>query len=61
MLPNRKEPKASGGKKDAFSGHEENRLYAKVYHKDGTEVDLTKNSLPSEKVNIVPHLIFLYY
>ncbi|XP_056294758.1 NEDD4-binding protein 3-A isoform X2 [Pseudoliparis swirei] len=45
----RKEPKASGGKKDAFSGHEENRLYAKVYHKDGTEVDLTKNSLPSEK------------
>ncbi|TKS72574.1 NEDD4-binding protein 3 [Collichthys lucidus] len=26
---------------------EEDNLYAKVYHKDGTEVDLTKNSLPS--------------
>lgn len=31
-------------------------MYAKIYHKDGTEVDLRKNSLPSsgkyEKVNI---------
>ncbi|XP_034400253.1 NEDD4-binding protein 3-A [Cyclopterus lumpus] len=49
----RKEPKASDGKKDVIpglgsaSGREEDRLYAKVYHKDGTEVDLTKNSLPS--------------
>uniref|UniRef100_A0A3Q3WS15 Uncharacterized protein n=1 Tax=Mola mola TaxID=94237 RepID=A0A3Q3WS15_MOLML len=25
----------------------EDNLYAKIYHKDGTEVDLTKNSLPS--------------
>ncbi|XP_029297205.1 NEDD4-binding protein 3-A [Cottoperca gobio] len=50
----RKEPKASGdGKKDDISGlgsacgREEDNLYAKVYNKDGTEVDLTKNSLPS--------------
>ncbi|XP_031713868.1 NEDD4-binding protein 3-A [Anarrhichthys ocellatus] len=49
----RKEPKASDGKKDVISGlssaggREEDGLYAKVYHKDGTEVDLTKNSLPS--------------
>ncbi|XP_076594878.1 NEDD4-binding protein 3-A isoform X2 [Chaetodon auriga] len=52
----RKEPKAnpsSDGKKDIISGlgsasaREEDNLYAKVYHKDGTEVDLTKNSLPS--------------
>ncbi|XP_034740333.1 NEDD4-binding protein 3-A [Etheostoma cragini] len=52
----RKEPKAnasSDGKKDVIpglgsaSGREEENLYAKVYHKDGTEVDLTKNSLPS--------------
>lgn len=52
----RKEPKASAsseGKKDVIpclspaSGREEDNLYAKVYHKDGTEVDLTKNSLPS--------------
>ncbi|KAK9517856.1 hypothetical protein VZT92_023195 [Zoarces viviparus] len=49
----RKEPKGSDGKKDVISGlssaggREEDGLYAKVYHKDGTEVDLTKNSLPS--------------
>ncbi|XP_059202375.1 NEDD4-binding protein 3-A [Centropristis striata] len=52
----RKEPKGSAssdGKKDVIpglsssSGREEDSLYAKVYHKDGTEVDLTKNSLPS--------------
>ncbi|XP_054453566.1 NEDD4-binding protein 3-A [Anoplopoma fimbria] len=46
----RKEPKASDAKKDVISsasGREEDNLYAKVYHKDGTEVDLTKNSLPS--------------
>uniref|UniRef100_G3Q327 NEDD4 binding protein 3 n=1 Tax=Gasterosteus aculeatus aculeatus TaxID=481459 RepID=G3Q327_GASAC len=43
----RKEPKASDGKKDVVPGREEDSLYAKVYHKDGTEVDLTKNSLPS--------------
>lgn len=65
LLPNRKEPKASpsnDGKKDiipglsAVSAQEEDNVYAKVYHKDGTEVDLTKNSLPSagkyEKVNM---------
>ncbi|GAA6226374.1 NEDD4-binding protein 3 homolog [Lates japonicus] len=48
----RKEPKANPGsdsKKDIISGlsREEDNVYAKVYHKDGTEVDLTKNSLPS--------------
>ncbi|XP_037636891.1 NEDD4-binding protein 3-A [Sebastes umbrosus] len=52
----RKELKASAssdGKKDVIpglssaSGCEEDNLYAKVYNKDGTEVDLTKNSLPS--------------
>ncbi|XP_041800053.1 NEDD4-binding protein 3-A isoform X2 [Chelmon rostratus] len=52
----RKEPKvnsSSDGKKDVISGlgsataREEDNLYAKVYHKDGTKVDLTKNSLPS--------------
>lgn len=52
----RREPKASpscDSKKDIISGlssasaREEDNLYAKVYHKDGTEVDLTKNSLPS--------------
>ncbi len=65
MLLHRKEPKAnpSGDGKDIISGlssagaREENNLYAKVYHKDGTEVDLTKNSLPSgvkvEKVIII--------
>ena len=66
MLPHRKEPKAnlsSVGKKEVISGtgsaanRKEDNLYAKIYHKDGTEVDLTKNSLPSgskyEKVKIV--------
>lgn len=52
----RKEPKANpsgDSKKDiisglaSVSGREEDNVYAKVYHKDGTEVDLTKNSLPS--------------
>lgn len=58
MFLNRREPKAGAdGKKDVIPGREEDNLYAKVYHKDGTEIDLTKNSLPSagkyEKVNIV--------
>ena len=65
MLPNRKEPKThpgSEGQKDIISGlssasGREDDIYAKVFHKDGTEVDLTKNSLPSggkyEKVNII--------
>ncbi|KAF3838129.1 hypothetical protein F7725_009897 [Dissostichus mawsoni] len=50
----RREPKAGAdGKKDVIpglssaTGREEDNLYAKVYHKDGTEIDLTKNSLPS--------------
>ncbi|XP_047440819.1 NEDD4-binding protein 3-A [Mugil cephalus] len=46
----RKEPKAnpcSDGKKDVIGGREEDKIYPKVYNKDGTEVDLTKNSLPS--------------
>ncbi|XP_054647699.1 NEDD4-binding protein 3-A [Dunckerocampus dactyliophorus] len=49
----RKEPKSnqSGGtKKDIITsvgGREEENLYARVFHKDGTEIDLTKNSLPS--------------
>ncbi|XP_026185377.1 NEDD4-binding protein 3-A isoform X2 [Mastacembelus armatus] len=52
----RKEPKANpggDGKKDiisglsSVSGHEEENIYAKVYNKDGTEIDLSKNSLPS--------------
>ncbi|XP_057705322.1 NEDD4-binding protein 3-A [Corythoichthys intestinalis] len=49
----RKESKAnqsSGSKKDIITsacGHKEENLYAKVFHKDGTEIDLTKNSLPS--------------
>ncbi|KAM6923597.1 NEDD4-binding protein 3-A [Xenentodon cancila] len=46
----RKEPKASAsvdGKRGFTSGREEDDVYTKVYHKDGTEVDLTKNSLPS--------------
>uniref|UniRef100_A0A3B4ZWP2 NEDD4 binding protein 3 n=1 Tax=Stegastes partitus TaxID=144197 RepID=A0A3B4ZWP2_9TELE len=51
-----KEPKASpssDGKKDiitglsSVSGRDDDNVYAKVYHKDGNEVDLTKNSLPS--------------
>lgn len=59
LCPNRKEPKASAsgdGKRDVINGREGDDVYAKVYHKDGTEVDLTKNSLPSggkyEKVNM---------
>lgn len=58
-LPNRKEPKAgpSGdGKRDVIGGLVEDDVFAKVYSKDGTEIDLTKNSLPSggkyEKVNV---------
>lgn len=52
----RKEPKASQsceGKTDILSGlgstvgREDESVYAKVYNKDGTEVDLAKNSLPS--------------
>lgn len=44
-----------GSKKDIISGlssikrehgHEEENIYTKVYHKDGTEVDVGKNSLP---------------
>ncbi|KAM7417935.1 hypothetical protein PAMA_017538 [Pampus argenteus] len=52
----RKEPKgspSSDSKEDiisglaSVSGRDGDNMYAKVYHKDGTEVDLTKNSLPS--------------
>ncbi|XP_061783502.2 NEDD4-binding protein 3-A [Nerophis lumbriciformis] len=49
----RKEPKtnqARGNKKDiviSVGGREEENLYARVFHKDGTEIDLAKNSLPS--------------
>ncbi|KAM4586272.1 NEDD4-binding protein 3-A isoform 1-T3 [Fundulus diaphanus] len=46
----RKEPKAgssSGNKRDVIGGREEEEVYPKVYSKDGTEIDLTKNSLPS--------------
>ncbi|XP_029963289.1 NEDD4-binding protein 3-A [Salarias fasciatus] len=50
----RKEHKASGdGKKDiisglsSVSGCEDDSVFGKVYKKDGTEIDLTKNSLPS--------------
>ncbi|CAB1419646.1 unnamed protein product [Pleuronectes platessa] len=51
----RKEPKTHpgrDGKTDIISGlssasGREDDIYAKVFHKDGTEVDLTKNSLPS--------------
>lgn len=65
MFPNRKEPKAnqnSDTKKEVISSitsagtRKDDNLYAKIYHKDGTEIDLTKNSLPSggkyEKVNV---------
>lgn len=58
-LWNRKEPKAgasSDSKRDIIGGQEEEDVFAKVYRKNGTEIDLTKNSLPSggkyEKVNI---------
>lgn len=53
VIPNRKEPKANtsgDGKKDIIGSagaRDDEHLYAKVYHKDGTEVDLSKNSLPS--------------
>nr|XP_020452298.1 NEDD4-binding protein 3 homolog [Monopterus albus]XP_020452308.1 NEDD4-binding protein 3 homolog [Monopterus albus]XP_020452317.1 NEDD4-binding protein 3 homolog [Monopterus albus] len=53
LIINRKEPKANPGsdsEKDISGlspGCEEDNVYAKVYHKDGTEVDLTKSSLPS--------------
>nr|XP_057918816.1 NEDD4-binding protein 3-A [Doryrhamphus excisus]XP_057918817.1 NEDD4-binding protein 3-A [Doryrhamphus excisus] len=49
----RKEPRSNqsgGAKKDIITsvgGREEENLYARVFHKDGTEIDLTKNSLPS--------------
>ncbi|XP_068181460.1 NEDD4-binding protein 3-A [Antennarius striatus] len=52
----RKDSKAnpsSEAKKDIISGlssasvQQEDNLFTKVYHKDGTEIDLTKNSLPS--------------
>uniref|UniRef100_A0A087XCF1 NEDD4 binding protein 3 n=1 Tax=Poecilia formosa TaxID=48698 RepID=A0A087XCF1_POEFO len=46
----RKEPKAgpSGdGKRDVIGGLVEDDVFAKVYSKDGTEIDLTKSSLPS--------------
>ncbi|KAM9741417.1 NEDD4-binding protein 3-A isoform 1-T3 [Menidia menidia] len=49
-ITSRKETKANGsgeGKRDIIAGREEDDVYAKVYNKDGTEVDLTKNSLPS--------------
>ncbi|KAM3866522.1 NEDD4-binding protein 3-A [Diretmus argenteus] len=51
----RKEPKpnpVSSSTKDiisglaSVSGREEDNVYTKVYHKDGTEIDLGKNSLP---------------
>lgn len=31
----------------AAGARKEDNLYAKIYNKDGAEVDLTKNSLPS--------------
>ncbi|XP_041846969.1 NEDD4-binding protein 3-A [Melanotaenia boesemani] len=46
----RKESKAtvsSDGKRDIIGDRKEDNVYTKVYNKDGTEVDLTKNSLPS--------------
>ncbi|XP_038140540.1 NEDD4-binding protein 3-A [Cyprinodon tularosa] len=46
----RKDPKAgssSDGKRDIIGGRDEEEVFAKVYSKDGTEIDLTKNSLPS--------------
>lgn len=40
----------------AVGTRKEDNLYAKIYNKDGAEVDLTKNSLPgsgkSEKVTL---------
>uniref|UniRef100_A0A3P9HA69 NEDD4 binding protein 3 n=1 Tax=Oryzias latipes TaxID=8090 RepID=A0A3P9HA69_ORYLA len=43
----RKETKGSGAKKDIIGDRDEDNFYAKVYDKNGAEVDLTKNSLPS--------------
>ncbi|XP_054890205.1 NEDD4-binding protein 3-B [Poeciliopsis prolifica] len=46
----RKEPKvgpSGDGKRDVIGGLVEDDVFAKVYSKDGTEIDLTKNSLPS--------------
>ncbi|XP_027864480.1 NEDD4-binding protein 3-B [Xiphophorus couchianus] len=46
----RKEPKAGpsgNGKRDVIGGLVEDDVFAKVYSKDGTEIDLSKNSLPS--------------
>lgn len=39
----------NGGTAGASSAgtRKEDNLYAKIYNKDGAEVDLTKNSLPS--------------
>lgn len=49
--PNRKEPKMNpNGDNEGSSGvgaRKEDNLYAKIYNRDGAEVDLTKNSLPS--------------
>lgn len=48
----------SGGTAGVSSAgtRKEDNLYAKIYNKDGTEVDLTKNSLPGggkyEKVRL---------
>ncbi|XP_060935514.1 NEDD4-binding protein 3-A isoform X1 [Limanda limanda] len=54
-ITSRKEPKThpgSDGRTDIISGlssasGREDDIYAKVFSKDGTEIDLTKNSLPS--------------
>ncbi|XP_061691378.1 NEDD4-binding protein 3-A [Syngnathoides biaculeatus] len=49
----RKEPKTNqgGGSNKGIiasvAANKEENLYAKVFHKDGTEIDFTKNSLPS--------------
>ncbi|XP_017282097.1 NEDD4-binding protein 3-A [Kryptolebias marmoratus] len=46
----RKVPKgrlSSDGKRDVIVGREDDDVYTKVFAKNGTEVDLTKNSLPS--------------
>lgn len=67
---NRKETKGSGAKKDLIGDRDEDNFYAKVYDKNGAEVDLTKNSLPSggkyEKVKTSCLLskktgLYLYY
>uniref|UniRef100_A0A3B5LN10 NEDD4 binding protein 3 n=1 Tax=Xiphophorus couchianus TaxID=32473 RepID=A0A3B5LN10_9TELE len=47
---------SGNGKRDVIGGLVEDDVFAKVYSKDGTEIDLSKNSLPSggkyEKVNV---------